>query len=302
MPILSAKISTRLTGFIIKLTKYEGDPVKEGELLVEIEAKELYTRLVALKSELRAAQTELLTRKSIFLRNKELLAHEAISKEAFDLSKSAYCQAKSKLEQIKQEIASLNQDLSYARLTAPFSGFVIKRFKEPGELAVPGAPLLEIENPRAGYRLLVKIPQEKAPEIFPGAKAYINLGPKRMITLVFRIHPAVGDDGLATVEIRLKKVPFGLPSGSSVGVDLVLAEPEGFIVPLKALVSGKTKGVYVVRKGRINFVPVKVLGKTKDLLVCQGEFFPEEVVVLGDPGFLLRLHPGQKVNPRSYEN
>ncbi len=297
VPIRKAVISTKLFGYILKLPKYEGDVVKAGEVLVEIEAKGLRARLSSLSAELLAAENELLTRKKIFLRNKELLAHEAISREAYELSQSAYELAKAKVKKLRQEIAAIKADLSYAKIVAPFSGVVTRRFKEPRELAAPGIPLLEIEDPQSGYRILVKIPQEKAPKLIKGAKAYLTLGKRKILASVFQVHPAVGNQALATVEIRLKKRPFSLPSGASVGVDLVLGCPEGFIIPVRALASGKRKAVYVVRNGHLVLVPVKVLGKSQDLFVCKGELSPGESVVVGDPGLLLRLAPGMRVLP-----
>ncbi len=297
-PLRSASLSTKLTGYLLKVTKYEGDPVKKGELLVEIEAKGLLTRLATLKAELNAAQSDLLTREAILRRNQKLLAHEAISQEAFDLSKSAFELAKARVVQLRQEMAAVKADLTYARITAPFSGVVTKRFKDPGDLATPGTPILELEDPQAGYRVLVKIPQEKAGLLARGTKAYLTLGKRRQAARVFRVHPAVGEEALATAEIRLKERPFGLPSGASVGVDLVFKEPEGFVLPLKALVPGKNPAVYVVREERLVLVPVEVLGQSADQVVLKGKLVPGEPVVVGDPGLLLRLHPGQRVITR----
>ncbi|WP_456432324.1 efflux RND transporter periplasmic adaptor subunit [Thermosulfuriphilus sp.] len=296
-PLISAQIATKLSGFILKISKYEGDSVKKGELLVEIEAQGLRSRIQALKAELRAAQTELLTRRAIFKRNQKLLTHEALSQEAFDLSKSAYEQARARVEALRQELKGLQQDLSYARLRAPFSGLVSQRLKDPGDLALPGEPILKIEAPQAGYRLLVEIPQEKASRLKPQARAYLRLGPRLKEAKVFRIFPAVGPGALAVVEIRLKRRPFGLPSGASIGVDLVWRKPEGLILPLEALARRKPLGVYAVRENRLVFVPIRVLGRREDLLVCQGDLSPGEAVVLGDPSLFLRLHSGQTVRP-----
>ncbi len=298
VPLEKATISTRLTGYILKVTKYEGDPVKKGTLLVEIEARALEAKLAGLKAALKGAQSELLTKEAIFQRNKKLLAHEAISKEAFELSKSALDVAQAKVIELRQEIAATKVDLSYARIYAPFDGVITKRFKDPGDLATPGAPILTLENPRAGYRVLVKVPQERAHFFIPGRPAYLLWGPQERPARIYRVHPAVGTEALATVELRLKQRPFGLPSGASIGVDLVSGVPQGFILPLKALVRGQNTAVYVVRQGRLVLVPVKVLGQSKDQIVVSGALREGETVVIGDPGLLLRLHPGQKVQAR----
>ncbi|AEH44021.1 efflux transporter, RND family, MFP subunit [Thermodesulfatator indicus DSM 15286] len=296
-PVHEANIATRISGYILRITKYEGDKVKKGELLVEIEAKDIEAKLGVLKTQLASAQTELLVRKGIFERNQKLLEHEAISQEAFDLSKAAYQAALARVEQLKQEIEAAKVNLSYAFIKAPFSGVVTRRFKNPGDMATPGAPLITLEDPKAGYRLLVNIPQEKAASIVPGDRVYISLGDRQKIAAVYKVYPAVSKEALATVEIRLKKRPFSLPSGASLGVDLVLANLEGLLLPAKALVPGKSQGVYVVEKGRLKFIPVRVLGQSKGQVVASGKLNEGDQVVVGDPGLLLRLYPGQKVIP-----
>ncbi|OAG28016.1 efflux RND transporter periplasmic adaptor subunit [Thermodesulfatator autotrophicus] len=297
IPVHQANISTRISGYILKITKYEGETVKRGELLVEIEAKDIEARLGVLKTQLASAQTELLVRKGIFERNQKLLEHEAISREAFDLSKAAYQAALSKVEQLKQEIEAAKVNLSYAVIKAPFNGVVTRRFKNPGDMATPGAPIITLEDPKAGYRLLVNIPQEKAVSITPGAKVYLVLGDRQKIARVHKVYPAVSKEALATLEIRLKDRPFSLPSGASLGVEVVLATPNGFILPVKALVPGKSPGVYVLAKNGLKFVPVKVLGQNKGLMAVSGNLKEDERVVVGDPGLLLRLYPGQKIIP-----
>ena len=50
----------------------------------------------------------------------------------------------------------------YTKIAAPFSGVVIARTVEPGNLATPGAPLLTIEQDGA-YRLEASVEESKLP-------------------------------------------------------------------------------------------------------------------------------------------
>lgn len=294
-PLRYARISTRLTGYIFKLSKYEGDVVRKGEVLVEVDARQLRARLSSLKAQLKAAEEELTVKKHIYLRNKTLIKHQAVSQEEFELSKSAFELARAQVKRIKGEMEEVETELSYAVIKAPFSGVVTARLKEPGELAVSGSPILEIEDPSAGYRLLVNIPQEKAILLKKGGKAYITDGSKVLPYRIYKIHPAVGKNALAVVEIRLKERPFCLPSGSSLGVDLVLSTPEGFIVPTGAVVPSKRSFVHRIANGILERVPVDVLAVSGDYAVCSGDLREGDLVVVGDPGLLIRLHPGQRV-------
>ena len=295
VPLERALISTKLTGYILQLPKHEGDPVKEGELLVEIEARQLEAAIKGIRSQIAAARQDLEAKEAVFDRNRQLIRHEAISKEAFDMSKRALEMARARVKELEQQLISTRVELSYARIASPFAGVVTRRFKDPGDLAAAGAPILEIEEPSSGYRILVKVPQEKSGGYRPGMCAYLTLGGRSTKTEIFRVHPAVDEIGLATVELRIDTPPFGLPSGSSVGVDLVESAPDGLIVPAEALVTAREPMVYAVRGGRLSAVKVEILGRSGGMAAVKGGLSPGELVVTGDPGMLLRLHHGQQV-------
>ncbi len=297
VPVKKALISTRLSGYIMKIYRDEGEFFRKGDVLVEIDSTELRSRLRSLEAQLWAAKKELLVRKKIFLRNKKLLKYQAISKEAYELSSVSFETAKAKVKSLEEQIKQIKSQLSYALIKAPFSGVVLKKLKEQGDLTMPGVPILEVEDPSEGYKVLVQVPQEILPSLKKGQKVYLTFGNKKETSKIFKIYPAMEDNSLGTVEIRLRKRPFGLPSNSLLGVDIVLKDAEGFVLPVDALVDGKTQGVFVVEKDRLKFIPVKVLGKSEGSLVCDGNLKIGEFVVVGDPGFLMRLYSGERVYP-----
>ncbi len=294
-PLRSAVVSTRLTGYIVELSKYEGDRVERGDLLVRLEARGLEARLASLKAELNSAEADLAAKKAIYDRNQILLRHDAISREAFDLSRSALELARARREQLLQEIASAETDLTYAEMRAPFPGVVTRRYMEPGDLATPGSPIIAIEDPAAGYRVLVKVAQERSSSYSAGSAAFLVNGSMRLAVKVFRVHPAVDETGLVTVEIRTKARPFGLPSGASVGVDLVSSAVQGLVLPLAAISRGAKSMVYAVRNGVAEPVEVRILGRSGGMVAVEAGLVPGEKIVVADPGLLLRLHPGQRV-------
>ncbi|MBX6422780.1 efflux RND transporter periplasmic adaptor subunit [Thermosulfurimonas sp. F29] len=301
-PLLSARISSRLSGYLLSLTKYEGDRVEKGEVLARIDDAPIRARIASLRARIEAARVSYLTRKRIFERDRVLYREKAISEEAFELSESAFRETAARLETLRAELSAAENDLTYTVIRAPFSGVVTARLAEPGDMVVPGKALLVIEAPSRGYRVLVGVPQRMAVRFRPGAPAFLTEGERRLAVRIFRVHPAVGEGGLATVEIRLPSRPFGLPSGARVGVDLATGEAEGFIVPLRALLE-TTKGAYVftVERGeggfRVRVVRVKVRGRSGGEVVLSGDLSPGVPVVVAEESTLLRLHEGEEVLP-----
>ncbi|NPA39591.1 MAG: efflux RND transporter periplasmic adaptor subunit [Thermodesulfobacteria bacterium] len=288
-------ISTKLSGYITYLPKSEGDKVKEGEVIVKIDDSRIRNEIDSIKAQIFAVQEEVEVKKKIMERNEFLLKHEVISQEAFDNSKLAYEMAKARLEGLKAKLSQLVNDLIYANIRAPFSGIITKKFKQKGDFVAPGMPILKVENPSKGYKIIASIPQEKLVFIHPGTEVFAVFKGEKLKLKVSKVYPSVDKSGLSQVEILCKKSPFNLPSGTIIGLDIVIKKLKGFIIPVKALIRGKVPGVFVVCNKILKFVPLKVLGINKDLFVAKGNLRVGDKVVIGDPGLLLRLYSGEKV-------
>src|SRR5208283_4323653 len=80
----------------------------------------------------------------------------------------------------------------YAKLAAPFSGVVVTRTVEPGNLATPGAPLLTIEQDGL-YRLEASVDESKLPSIHVGqaVEAVIEASGRKLNARVSEIVPSV---------------------------------------------------------------------------------------------------------------
>ena len=259
------------------------------------------SKVGALKAQLAGARSTLATQEGIYKRNLMLYEHKALSKEALDCSRSTRDEARARVLSLEKELEAARLEVSYCTLKAPFDGVVTKRLQDPGDLALPGKPILVLENAGAGYRVLVQVPQDLVPVLKAGDEVYLApsaQGPYVKATLS-RIYPAVATGLMATVEVGVKEPPLGLPSGSVLEATLVVARKEGLKVPLGALLH-KPEGVLVwaVKPDR-GLVPkkVEVLAANRREALVSGEISPGEKVVVGTDALLLRLHPGLKVVP-----
>jgi len=310
-PYIRSDLSARISGNILSILKREGDNVRQGDLLAEIDSRESEDRARAAQAEVLATQQRLAgaksayeTQKAVYGRDEILYKAGAISQEALERSQSLYEGAKAlmnasqeSLEGQKKSASAAQVQAGYAKILAPFSGVVTKRWSEPGDLAVPGKPILTVEK-TSSYKVTAQIPQEEILRLRKGAKVYLRNADQSLTASVSRVYPALGKNLLASLEVSLAASPFGLPSGSTVGLDLVLESVTGLIIPENALVkTDRGTFVYALDNGVVRIREVKLLGTGNGKAAVSGKLAAGELVATGQENKLLGLTEGSQVNP-----
>ena len=302
-PKVSADIAPRLTGHLVEVLVREGEAVKKGQLLAALDDRRERDRVSGLESEVAAARTALLTQEGIFSRDERLFSAKALSREALDRSKSARDAARARLVSLQKALSSARTDLSYTRLFAPFDGVITERYQDPGDLAVPGKPVVSMEEPAKGYFLEARIPQREFPLMKRGAQVEIlpdeGLDFPPVKASISRIHPAVRQGSLAAIEADVPRRPFDLPSGSTIMVEIETGMAQGFRIPVRALLEN-TNGDWIYLVGedkKIRIRKARALWKGSDYAVVKADGLTEgREVVVAQESALFRLHEGQKVN------
>ena len=308
-PFSKSDLSPRISGNILSISKREGDKVRQGEVLATIDDRELQDRTVAVNADLLAtrqrlagAQSAYATQKSVYGRDEALFKAGAISREALERSQSALDGARSVIEAYDENLKgqAMNTNMAktqagYARIVAPFSGVVSKRWTEPGDLAAPGKPILTVEK-TSSYKVLAQVPQEELAGIRPGTKVTITNGGQTMSAKVNRVYPSLGKNMLATVEVLTGSAPFALPSSATVGFDIVTKKVEGLQVPAQAVVkTAQGTFVYQVDNGVVKIIPVKLLGMGNGIASLEATLEPGVQVAVAQENKLLTLSDGTKV-------
>jgi len=308
-PYTKVDISARISGNILSIEKREGDSVREGEVIATIDDRELVQRSAAAQSEVLSARQKMAgaksayeTQQAVYDRDILLAKTGAISGEALERSRAARDGARSTMDALEESIkglemnsAAIQTQVGYTRLSAPFVGVVSKRWSDPGDMATPGKPILTMDK-ESPFKVTVLIPQEELAGLRRDGKAYLSNGTNAMPVTISRIYPSLGKNILGTVEMVLPAAPFGLPSGSTVGVDLVKKVVSGAIVPENALFkAGAGNFVCVVKDGLIRVRPVQVLGSGRGRTAVQGELAADEQCAVGQENRLLTLTDGIKV-------
>ena len=274
----SATIAAKWMGYVREVKVQVGDRVREGQLLVVLDARDLdasASRAGAAREEVRsgipeadsavaAAKANLDLVQSTFKRMNELYEKKSISDQEFDeasaklkaaqagfeMARAKRTQLDSKLSQADQEVRAAQVTRSYAEVQAPFAGIVTAKSVDPGNLAAPGAPLLTIE--RDGYRLEAQVEASKLSAIHPGQAVSVTLdGIDRSIDArVSEIVPAVDAASRAyIVKIDLPAEP-GMRSGIFGRARFQLGGRDVLAIPAGAVTErGQLQSVFVVEGG-----------------------------------------------------
>ena len=222
-----------------------------------------------------------------FARYEELNAQKIISNQEFDTVKTQLDVAEAGLKAAGEGVVRLESQKevltmslakarsgvkeaevlkSHARVTAPFAGTIVKKYVDVGGFAVPGAPLLEIENPE-GFRLEVDVTEtEFANQVQLGREVAVQidaLGESPVKGTVVEVSPSA--DPLSRtfrVKIALPELS-GIKSGMYGKALCPREERQVILIPQTALIKrGQLEQVFTVDDGRSVHLRLIKTGKT----------------------------------------
>jgi RND family efflux transporter MFP subunit len=261
---LEAKVSGRLESMLVT----PGQSVKAGELLAQLDAREIQARLdqaLALREQ-SGRDTE---------RLRGLLAQKAVSRQEFETVESRYRVAAALVTEAETM-------LGYTKIVAPFDGVVTRKLADVGDLATPGRPLLELDNPKA-LRLEADVPEALIKRVQLGATLGVRAAAEdgNITGVVGEIAP-VADSASRTFSVKLDlPLNAGLRAGQFARVTIPIGETRALLVPASAVVQrGQMELVFVVvnRQAQLRLVKTgKRIGDTVELV--SGVSAGEQVVV-----------------------
>lgn len=156
----TAVLSAQVVGRVQQVLVREGDSVAAGQALVVLDdstmrasADQADAAVKAAASQQAAAQTNADLAASTLARYKQLQAQKSVSPQEMDevtrRAEAAAAQVEALRAQgsaAKAQVAGASAMLSYTRIRAPFNGVITSRTADPGTLAAPGVPLLQIDS------------------------------------------------------------------------------------------------------------------------------------------------------------
>lgn len=290
-----ANVAPRVMAQVVSIDVREGDRVRAGQTLATLDDSEARDAVAEAVAALTAANAAYVAQHDATARDRTLFAAKAISQEQWDRSLAADAAVTAQREAASKRLDSARARLAYFHITAPADGLVARRLADPGDLALPGKPLFKFVR-QGSVRVRADLPPGDWPALHPGLPVALSLGAEHVEVAVSRVFPSMGENHLATFEADVPNPPATLVSGAAVGVDVELSATEGLAVPSSALLeSDKGAFVFTPANGIVHTVKVRVLGRSLDKALVEGDLRAGEPVIVAEPSRLMTLTGGMKV-------
>ena len=317
-------MSAKITGILEKLFADQGERVKKGQLLAELDAIELRAREMAAQAarnraqrdmaraqaDMVKAQANLGLAQSNYQRDLEVFKPGYISKAAFDTTKAQLKVAESEVAASKATVTALEAAVkqaesethaaaalhNYTRIKAPMDGLITVRKAEIGTTIAPGTPIFQMVDLDQIW-VAAWIDQALVAQLREGQPAKITLRSGReFYGKVARINQE-GDTVTRELEVDIKfdQLPKPLVIGEEGQVEIDTGRQKAPAVPLSAIITKQGgKGVLVADNGIVRFRKVALgLQDGARAAVTKGLKAGDLVVV--NPAGLI---PGTKISPK----
>ena len=228
-------VAAQVQGRILEVRADAGKRVAAGQVLMKIDEREAAQGLAL-------AQAQLSVARANFERTRNLYQQKFISQAALDKAEADF----------KSAAASTGQAgtvASFSTITAPISGVVAQRLVEPGDMAVPGKPLISIFDPKS-LRAIASIPQYKLAEVklMPRAKVEFPETGKWFDAVRVELLPtADANTHVVLARAYLPENMEGAIPGMFVRVHFLIGRAKKLVLPAAAVLRrGEVTAAYVV--------------------------------------------------------
>lgn len=268
----ASTLSANVVGTVVRVNVAEGDRVRLGDVLVEIDARDLRANAdraraggEEIERAIDAARANAQLAAVTYQRYDSLLARGSVSRQEYDEAKSRHDAAQAELARLaakRNEVRAATSQaeavLGYASVRAPIDGVVTRRLVDPGAQAAPGVPLMTIENETA-TRVDANVPEDVAVRV--GDHAMIDGVEARVV----RVQPSV-DAASRSALVKLE-VPKPMRAGSFVNVSFPAGTSDAIAVPNEALVQrGQLTSVFVVGADDVARMRLVTIGANGEVL------------------------------------
>ncbi len=278
-----ARIYTQEEGRVRELPWFEGDLVKEKDVLLRLDDALLQAERDKAKANQRQADLDLKRMRNLVQRN-------AASKDELERARTA-------LDIASAEQRILQTRLGYMQLRAPFDGMVSERLVEPGDVIGEHTHVLTLVDP-SSLVVEVQVSELLLPQLKRDDPAQIRidaLGRGLHQGRILRIHPVLDrNTRQGVVEVLLEPVPKGARAGQFARVTLQSAKVHRLLIPFPALQRDRQgEFVYLIDDdGKAQRAGVRSgLRVAERVEILEGMEEGQQVVTRG----FLGLTPGERV-------
>jgi membrane fusion protein (multidrug efflux system) len=267
----TTKVSSRIMAVITNVNAAAGDQVKEGQPLFVLDSRDGQARLSQAREAATSAEAALQRASLDAGRIERLYNKEAATKQEYDGAQATLKMAQAGLDAAKATVREAEVNLSFTTVKAPAGGRVIDRFADPGDMAVPGQPLMTIYVP-SSLRLEVSVPDQLRSRVNLGDKltASFDTDNSRFEGQVAEIVPASDASSRSfTMRVTIPPTVTAYP-GMYGRIWIPVGSTQIVVIPPEAI-------QYV---GQLEMANVVKDGSAQTRLIKTGQTYPEGVEIL----------------------
>lgn len=257
-----SQLAFQVTGKIIKRNVQLGSIVNAGDVLMQMDAKDIQQTVSSNSAKVYSAQSQLRLAESNLSRYRQLLDSGAISHAQYDQYVNAYDAAAAAVQQAAAQYTQGANQLDYTLLTADQSGVVSAITAEAGQVVSAGQAVVTVVQD--GEREIeISVPENRLEELKSAGQLQVTFWALPNVTLngkVREIAP-MADPATRTFKVRVSLLnpPPSVKLGMTATVALAggTAQP-AFSIPLSALYqTGDTPAVLVVNDNILTLRPIQ---------------------------------------------
>jgi HlyD family secretion protein len=278
-----------IAGRVLKVHVDVGHPVKEGQLLAEMDSIDLNERMVAVQAQANDAKARMVLASETARRYVELGKKNFISSIVVEGKIQELDSAKAIVQKTNADLAGLKQQELNLKLKAPIDGIITSRDAEPGSTVIAGQTVLKMIDPTSLW-IKTRFDQGKSMGLAVGLNANIILrsNPHHSISgkvvRVEMLSDSVAEERIAQIEMT--NTPKSISIGEMAEVTLQLAPSESTLslpnVSIKQ--KGSATGVWLLQNGKPQFAPVQIgqTGLNGQVAILNGLKSGDEVILYSD--------------------
>lgn len=259
-------VASRVMGNITSVRVKEGDLVGAGQVLLTIDDSDAVQKVKGAhegyseaRKALEAAKENRNLREITWQRYRNLYDEKALSRQELDqietqkkVAELDYERAEAAVRRVEAGVNEAKVYQGFAQIKAPVGGMVTEKKAEPGSMAVPGMPLLTIED-TSEFRIEVNADEKLTGKIRRGQEATVridslNRDVKGVVTDVVQSVDPMTRSFLVKISVKDE----GLRSGLYARVRIPVGMKEAITVPESSVVEkGQLTGVYTVNASNV---------------------------------------------------
>ncbi|MBL8738522.1 MAG: efflux RND transporter periplasmic adaptor subunit [Planctomycetes bacterium] len=327
----SAIIGPKIGGLIVRIAADQGDHVKDGALLFQLEDSDVRQQVGMAEAEVAAATATLDRLKATRNRAEAVLAQARIDRErvgeltarsvvsqqdldkaveALSIADSELSVAEAAIIEGQKRLLAAERSLEYQRarlhdttIEAPFDALVVRRDREPGDVVTAGSSVLQLVSTDEMW-ITAWVDETELSRLAEGQPARV----------VFRSEPGVAYGGVVArigrevdretreivVDVRVQKLPANWAVGQRAEVYITVDRRED-VTKLPAalvLVRGDRTGVMLDLGGEARWREITVGLRGRESVEVTGGLSPGDVVVNPGAAGSGSLRDGRRIRPR----